>query len=241
MPALAHVLDVPMIRRHDERDARRLRETHERRQKGVIRAQHRAGPHIVHRMPRDVRLEKLEEREVVLGRETVELRGRALGRDNGNVGIAILYRLPRQILHQRPVVLDIRKRRNRLRNRKRHDRRHTLETPRGDFRGALHEKTVGELDLLPALREFQKDIVRLDDRPQGRPGEPLAMPSHRLRTVHAREHRRLPCRGLRKPLDAQARVYRLAVPGDEPLKHRTNFRVYGVVRCRRAYSHAINE
>ena len=63
-------------------------------------------------------------------------------------------------------------------------------------------------DRLAALAQLEEQVVLLDYRAERGAWEPLAVTAHRLRAVDAGEHRRLPRRGLRKPLDAEARVDR---------------------------------
>ena len=241
MPALRHVLDVAVVGRRHERDARGLRVAHERREEPVVRAQHRAGARVVHRMARDVGLEELVQREVVLPREREEVLRRALRRDDGDVGVPVLDRLAREVLHERAVLHEVVGRQDDLGRRQGHDRRHRLEAAGLQLLGGVHEVGVGERDLLPALLELQEEVVLLDDLPQRRTREALAVLAHRHRAVHAREHGGLAGRGLRQPLDLQARVDRLRVAVDEAAKRRANLVVDGVIRGLGPHADAIYE
>lgn len=230
MTAFAQRLDVAVVGRHDERDVRRLRVADKRGQKTVVRAQHGAGARVVHRMPGDVRLEKLVERQIVRAREAKQVLGRARRRNDGNVGIAILNRLAREILQEGLVVLKVCNCRDGLRRRQGHHRRHGLEPPIRQFVRRLNEIGVGELHAPPALLQFKEEVVARDDLPKFLAGETLAMTANRLGAVDAREHRRLPGRGLRDARDAQAGVNRLRVPRQETPQRRTDLRIQGILR-----------
>ena len=239
--AVVHAFDVAVVRRHDDRDARCLREPDERREEPVVSAQHRARARIIHRVTRHVRLEELVQREVVLPRERKEMLRRTLRRDDADVGIAVLNRLARQVLHQRPVFHEVVRRRDHLGRRQRHHCRHRLVAPRNQLFRRLDQIRVGKAHLLVALAQLEKKVVLLDDLPKRRPGEPFAMPAHRLRTIHPREHRRLPRRRLRKALDAQTRVHRLRMFLEKTAQRRTHLRVHRIVRRRVAHADAIDK
>ena len=209
--ALADGLDVAVVGRHDDRDAGGLRAADERREEPVVRPQHRARARVVHRMPRDVRLEELVEREVVLARDPEKVLRRALGRDDRDVGVAVLYRLARKVLHERAVLHQVGGDAYRLGRRERHDGRHRLEPPRGKLVGGVDEVRIGEAHLLAHLAKREEEVVALDDLAELLPGEALAVAPHRGGAVYAGEHRRLACRRLRRAVDAEARVNRLGI------------------------------
>ena len=192
-------------------------------------------------MSRDIRLEELVKREVVHEGETEEMFRRTLRRDDRDVGIAVLNRLARQVLHERTVLHQVLRNRNRLRGRERHDGRHGLEPPRADLVRRIHEIGVGEPDALVALPELEKKVVVLDDLAQLRSRESLAMLPDRRRAVHPGEHRRLTRRRLGQPLHTETGVNRLRMPLDETPQRRTDLLVQGIVLRRLTQSNAVNE
>jgi hypothetical protein len=54
----------------------------------------------------------------------------------------------------------------------------------------------------------------------------------RRRAIHPGEHRRLPRRGLRQPLNPQTGVNRFGMPLNKTTKRRTNLAIQWIVRCR---------
>ena len=229
MPAFVHRLDVAVVRRHDKRDPGGLGAANERGEEPVVDAQHRARARVVHRMPRDIRLEEFVEREVIHEGEAEEMLRRALRRNDRDIRVAVLDRLARQVLHERPILHQVLRDRNRLGGRERHDGRHGLEPPRPDLIRRIHEIGVGEADALVALPKLKKEVVVLNDLPELGSRKSLAMSPKDRRTVHPGEHRRLTRRRLGQPLNPETGVNRLRVPIQETPQRRTNLLVQGIV------------
>ena len=241
MAALAQGLDVPVVGRHHERNACRLRAAHERGEKPVISPQDRARARIVHRVAGDVRLEELVERQVICAREAKEVLGRTGRRDDRNVGIAVLDRLARQVLKNRVIVHQVVDRRDGFRRRQGHHGRHRLEATGGQLICRIDQIGVRKLHATAASLQFEKEIVGLDDLPEFGSGKAFAMASHRLGAVDAREHRRLAGCGLRGSRNAQACVNGRSVALDQTPKRRTDLRIQRVLRGRRSEADAVDE
>ena len=192
-------------------------------------------------MPGNVRLEELVEREVVEARDAEEVRGGVLRRDDGDVGVAVLYGLARQVLHQRTVGNQVVRRGDRLGNRQRHDRSNRLEAVGDKLGDRVDQVGVCEADAKPPSLQLEKQVVRLDDLSERRPGEPLAVALHRSGAVDTCEHGCLPGCGLRQAVDAEASVDWLGVPLYETPKRRTDFRVHRIVRRRRPKTEPVDK
>ena len=241
VPALVHRLDVAVVRRHHERDAGRLRATHERGKKPVVHAQHRARARVVHGVPGDVGLEELVEGEVVEERKTEQMLRRTLRRDDRDVRVAVLDRLPRQVLHERPILHQVLGDGNRLGGRERHHGRHGLEAAGADLLGRIDKIRVREPDALIAPPQLHEEVVVLDNLAKLHPREPLAVLPDRSRAIHSSEHRRLPRRGLWQPLDPQAGVNWLGMLLYKTTKRRTDLHIKRIIRRWLSQAHTINK
>ena len=192
-------------------------------------------------MSGDIRLEELVEREVVPEREAEEMFRRALRRDDGDIGIAVLDRLTREVLHERAVLHQVLGDGNRLGGRERHHGRHGLEAAGADLLNRIDKIRIRETNPLVPAPQLHEEIVVLDDLAELHARKPLAVLPERRRAIHPGEHRRLPCRGLRQPLNPQAGVNRLGMLLNKTTKRRTDLRIQGIVRRRLSQAHTVNK
>ena len=192
-------------------------------------------------MPGDVGLKEFVEGEVVEERQAEEMLGGALRRHDRNVRIAVLDRLPRQVLHERPVLHQVLGDGNRLGGRERHHGRHGLEAAGADLLDRIDKIRIRETDPLVSAPQLHEEIVILDDLAELHARKPLAVLPERRRAIHPGEHRRLPRRGLRQPLNPQAGVNRLGMLLNKTTKRRTDLRIQGIVRRRLSQAHTVNK
>ena len=238
---VADGLDVAVVGRQHQRDARGLRAADKRREEAVVHAEDRARAHVVHGVSGDVRLEELVQGEVVLKRNAEKMLGRALRGNDRYVGVSVLYGLARQVLHQRTVRNEVVRRGDRLRNRQRHDSRHRLEAVGDKLIDRVDQVGVCEADAKPPSLQLEKQVVRLDDLSERRPGEPLAVALHRSGAVDTCEHGCLPGCRLRQTVDAEAGVDWLGVSFQETPERGTDFRVHRIVRRRRSKTESVDK
>ena len=192
-------------------------------------------------MPGDVGLKEFVEGEVVEERQAEEMLGGALRRHDRNVRIAVLDRLPRQVLHERPVLHQVLGDGNRLGGRERHHGRHGLEAAGADLLDRIDKIRIRETDPLVSAPQLHEEIIILDDLAELHARKPLAVLPERRRAIHPGEHRRLPRRGLRQPLNPQAGVNRLGMLLNKTTKRRTDLRIQGIVRRRLSQAHTVNK